>query len=59
MLSFVLISNTYVLFILSGIPCLAYGLGSWMVARVTEEVETSAGPVTVYFAYKEVEGAQF
>ncbi|XP_056621622.1 uncharacterized protein C15orf61 homolog [Triplophysa dalaica] len=42
-----------------GIPCLAYGLGSWMVARVTEEVETSAGPVTVYFAYKEVEGAQF
>lgn len=54
-----LISNTYVVFIVSGIPCLAYGLGSWMVARVTEEVETSAGPVTVYFAYKEVEGAQF
>ncbi|XP_065138775.1 uncharacterized protein C15orf61 homolog [Paramisgurnus dabryanus] len=42
-----------------GIPCLAYGLGSWMVARVTETVQTSAGPVTVYFAYKEVEGAQF
>lgn len=42
-----------------GIPCLAYGLGSWMVARVPETVQTSAGPVTVYFAYKEVEGAQY
>ncbi|XP_062860741.1 uncharacterized protein C15orf61 homolog [Trichomycterus rosablanca] len=42
-----------------GIPCLAYGLGSLMVARVTETVHTSAGPVTVYFAYKEVEGAKF
>ncbi|KAG9273195.1 uncharacterized protein C15orf61 homolog [Astyanax mexicanus] len=42
-----------------GIPCLAYGLGSWMVARVPETVQTSAGPVTVYFAYKEVDGAQF
>ncbi|XP_076848453.1 uncharacterized protein C15orf61 homolog [Brachyhypopomus gauderio] len=42
-----------------GIPCLAYGLGSWMVVRVTETVQTSAGPVTVYFAYKEVDGAQY
>lgn len=42
-----------------GIPCLAYGLGSWMVVGVTEKVQTSAGPVTVYFAYKEVDGAQF
>lgn len=57
MIYFQLISNA--LFILSGIPCLAYGLGSWIVARVTEEVQTSAGPVIVYFAYKEVEGAQY
>ncbi|GAA6093564.1 uncharacterized protein C15orf61 homolog [Tachysurus ichikawai] len=42
-----------------GIPCLAYGLGSWMVAGVTETVHTSAGPVTVYFAYKEVDGAKY
>ncbi|XP_062318397.1 uncharacterized protein C15orf61 homolog [Osmerus eperlanus] len=42
-----------------GIPCLAYGLGCWMVAGVTEIVQTSTGPVTVYFAYKEDEGAQF
>ncbi|XP_066541489.1 uncharacterized protein C15orf61 homolog [Hoplias malabaricus] len=42
-----------------GLPCLAYGLGSWMVVRVKETVQTSAGPVTVYFAYKEVEGAQY
>uniref|UniRef100_A0A672T0I9 Uncharacterized protein n=1 Tax=Sinocyclocheilus grahami TaxID=75366 RepID=A0A672T0I9_SINGR len=46
-------------FINLGIPCLAYGLGSWMVVGGTETVQTSAGPVTVYFAYKEVEGAQF
>ncbi|KAL6479087.1 hypothetical protein MHYP_G00125200 [Metynnis hypsauchen] len=39
-----------------GIPCLAYGLGSWMVVRVTETVQTSAGPVTVHFAYKEWKG---
>ncbi|KAK2894697.1 hypothetical protein QQF64_012397 [Cirrhinus molitorella] len=38
-----------------GIPCLAYGLGSWMVVGVTETVQTSAGPVTVYFAYKEAD----
>ncbi|TSX17007.1 IQ motif-containing protein H [Bagarius yarrelli] len=42
-----------------GIPCLAYGLGSWMVAGVTETVHTSAGSVTVYFAYKEVDGAKY
>lgn len=45
--------------LISGIPCLAYGLGCWMVAGVTETVQTSSGPVTVYFAYKEDEGAQF
>ncbi|XP_051580242.1 uncharacterized protein C15orf61-like [Myxocyprinus asiaticus] len=42
-----------------GIPCLAYGLGSWMVVGVTETVQTSGGPVTLYFAYKEAEGARY
>ncbi|XP_052008773.1 uncharacterized protein C15orf61 homolog [Xyrauchen texanus] len=46
-------------FINLGIPCLAYGLGSWMVVGVTETVQTSAGPVNLYFAYKESEGAQY
>ncbi|XP_054476034.1 uncharacterized protein C15orf61 homolog isoform X2 [Anoplopoma fimbria] len=42
-----------------GIPCLAYGIGCWMVVGAAETVQTSAGPVTVYFAYKEDEGAQY
>lgn len=42
-----------------GIPCLAYGIGCWMVIGAAETVKTSAGPVTVYFAYKEEEGAQY
>ncbi|KAK6476946.1 hypothetical protein HHUSO_G23461 [Huso huso] len=42
-----------------GIPTLAYGIGSWFVATVPETVHTSSGPVTVYFAYKEDEGAMF
>ncbi|XP_028306823.1 uncharacterized protein C15orf61 homolog [Gouania willdenowi] len=42
-----------------GIPCVAYGIGCWMVVGATESVHTSAGPVTVYFAYKEEEGAQY
>ncbi|XP_010862355.1 uncharacterized protein C15orf61 homolog [Esox lucius] len=36
-----------------GIPCLAYGVGCLMVITATETVQTSAGPVTVYFAFKE------
>lgn len=42
-----------------GIPTLAYGLGSWLMVGATEIVHTSAGPVTVYFLYKEKEGAQY
>ncbi|KAL0968866.1 hypothetical protein UPYG_G00272930 [Umbra pygmaea] len=36
-----------------GLPCLAYGLGCLMVISATETVQTSAGPVTVYFAFTE------
>ncbi|XP_063052603.1 uncharacterized protein C15orf61 homolog [Engraulis encrasicolus] len=42
-----------------GIPCLAYGIGSWMMISASETVQTSVGPVTVYFLYKEKEGAQY
>uniref|UniRef100_A0A1A8CV24 Chromosome 15 open reading frame 61 n=1 Tax=Nothobranchius kadleci TaxID=1051664 RepID=A0A1A8CV24_NOTKA len=42
-----------------GIPCLAYGIGCWMVIGAAETVHTSVGPVTVYFAYKEEEGARY
>ncbi|XP_076157048.1 uncharacterized protein C15orf61 homolog [Alosa pseudoharengus] len=42
-----------------GIPCLAYGLGSWMMVSASETVQTTAGPITVYFLYKEREGAQY
>ncbi|KAJ8417212.1 hypothetical protein AAFF_G00284390 [Aldrovandia affinis] len=42
-----------------GIPTLAYGLGSWLMMGASEIVPTSAGPVTVYFLYKENEGAQY
>uniref|UniRef100_A0A4W5JIR0 Chromosome 15 open reading frame 61 n=1 Tax=Hucho hucho TaxID=62062 RepID=A0A4W5JIR0_9TELE len=36
-----------------GIPCFAYGMGCLMVITAAETVQTSAGPVTVYFAFKE------
>ncbi|XP_044300810.1 uncharacterized protein C15orf61 homolog, partial [Varanus komodoensis] len=40
-----------------GIPTLAYGIGSWFLANVTETVHTRSGPVTIYFLNKEDEGA--
>ncbi|XP_028679299.1 uncharacterized protein C15orf61 homolog [Erpetoichthys calabaricus] len=42
-----------------GLPCLAYGIGSWLFVSVTETVCTSLGPVTIYFLYKEEDGARF
>ena len=42
-----------------GIPTLAYGLGSWMLVRFSEEVETSKGIVKVYFLNKEDRNAQY
>lgn len=52
-------SKVIAMVFIAGIPCLAYGIGCWMVVGATETVQTSAGPVTVYFAYKEDEGAQY
>lgn len=45
--------------VIAGIPCLAYGIGCWMVVGAAETVQTRLGPVTVHFAYKEDEGAQY
>ncbi|XP_012674269.2 uncharacterized protein C15orf61 homolog [Clupea harengus] len=42
-----------------GLPCLAYGLGSLMMISASETVQTTAGPITVYFLYKEREGAPY
>ncbi|XP_070388686.1 uncharacterized protein C15orf61 [Dermacentor albipictus] len=42
-----------------GIPTLAYGLGSLLMIRHREVVQTSRGPVTVYFLYPEEPGAQY
>ncbi|KAL4613400.1 hypothetical protein GN956_G22380 [Arapaima gigas] len=50
---------TILKFINLGIPSLAYGLGSWLMVGASETVQTSCGPVTVYFLYKEREGAQY
>ncbi|XP_043933818.1 uncharacterized protein C15orf61 homolog [Protopterus annectens] len=36
-----------------GIPTLAYGVASWFLAKVPEMVQTSKGPVTIYFLIKE------
>lgn len=36
-----------------GIPCLTYGLASWMFIKFEEEVETPKGTVKVYFMNKE------
>lgn len=41
------------LVLLVGIPCLAYGLGSWMLVRFEEDVPTEKGVVKVYFLNKE------
>ncbi|XP_061414324.1 uncharacterized protein C15orf61 homolog [Lethenteron reissneri] len=40
-----------------GIPTLAYGMGALFLPKVTEVVTTEQGPVTIYFLYKEQEGA--
>ncbi|KPP69398.1 hypothetical protein Z043_111851 [Scleropages formosus] len=46
-------------FVNLGVPSLAYGLGSWLMLGASETVKTSRGPVTVYFLYKEREGARY
>jgi len=40
-----------------GIPCLAYGLGCWMVITCSEDIPTEKGVVTIYFAIPEDKGA--
>ena len=50
--------NKVLLFLGTGVPTLAYGMGCWMVIGHKETVTTSKGPVSVYFAYKEDKGAR-
>lgn len=40
-----------------GIPTLAYGIGSWLLVKVEEEVHTSKGTVKIYFLNQEDPGA--
>lgn len=42
-----------------GIPCFAYGVASWCLARHTETVQLPNGSdITLYFRYEEVPGAE-
>ncbi len=43
----------------AGIPTLLYGLAGLALARHTETVKTSKGPVTIYFWYREPRSARF
>lgn len=42
---------------LVGIPCLLYGLAATQLIRHTEIVQTSKGPVTIYFLLPEHKGS--
>ncbi|ODN02685.1 hypothetical protein Ocin01_03998, partial [Orchesella cincta] len=42
-----------------GIPCLAYGIAATYLIRHTEQVNTSKGPVTIYFLYAEDRGSSY
>uniref|UniRef100_H2YEA0 Uncharacterized protein n=1 Tax=Ciona savignyi TaxID=51511 RepID=H2YEA0_CIOSA len=42
-----------------GIPCLAYGVGSWFLISSTEIVKTGHGDVTLYFLYQENPNARY
>ena len=46
-------------YILSGIPCLLYGLAATQLIRHTEIVQTSKGPVTIYFLMPEDKGSSY
>jgi Domain of unknown function (DUF4528) len=37
----------------TGVPTLAYGIGSWMLVRHHEDVSTADGVVRIYFLMKE------
>jgi len=44
---------------ISGIPTLAYGIGSWLLVRHHEDVQTSLGSVRIYFLLKEENEAKY
>jgi len=43
----------------TGIPTLAYGIGSWFLVRHHEDVRTSQGSVRIYFLMKEENDAKY
>ena len=42
-----------------GIPTLAYGVGSWMLVKFSEDVPTPKGTVTIYFLNKEDRSSKY
>ena len=51
------VSHTSLL--LSGFPCLCYGLASWALVKHHEDVVTDLGVVRIYFMMKEDKNAQY
>jgi len=47
------------LMLTTGIPTLAYGIGSWLLVKHHEDVPTSCGPVRIYFLMKEEDDARY
>lgn len=45
--------------IISGIPCLAYGLAATQLIKHTELVQTPKGAVSIYFLLPEHKGSQY
>ncbi|ESO87497.1 hypothetical protein LOTGIDRAFT_194248 [Lottia gigantea] len=48
---------TWLKFMNLGLPTLAYGVASWMLIRISEDIITSKGVVRIYFLLKEDKGA--
>ena len=46
-------------FLLSGLPCLAYGIAAVYLIKHREVVHTSKGDVEIYFLYPEDKGALY
>ena len=47
------------LLLFTGIPTLAYGVGSWMLVKFSEDVHTPKGTVTIYFLNKEDRSSKY
>ena len=52
-------SHTFYFYMFLGIPTLAYGVGSWMLVKFSEDVQTPKGTVTIYFLNKEDRSSKY